>query len=142
MFRIFSNIDPTDRPRVWQVGETFEPFARRFVGAVRWPDPRWIDAVRARLPVAKWRRSLYDDVIAELRRAVKGNKEYQRTAPREIVEFPSGSCWLAITDLVLHGAMSGRHSLDQTFFLPAEGMRVPQSSSLYLLERLTGRALA
>lgn len=142
MFRLFCNIDPAHRPRRWQVGEPFEPFARRFIGSVRLREPGGFESWRRRLQLRRSRRSAYDDVIAELRRLGKGDQQYQRSAPREIVEFPSGSCWLAITDLVLHGAVSGRHSLDQTFFLPATGMTNPWSSSLYILERLMGRALA
>ncbi len=142
MFRLFCNVDPANRPRRWQVGEPFEPFARRFIGSVRLRDPRGLEFLRRRLQLGRNRRSAYDDVIAELRRLGKSDPQYQGSAPREIVEFPSGSCWLAMTDLVLHGAVSGRHSLDQTFFLPATGMTNPWSSSLYILERLMGRALA
>jgi 3-deoxy-D-manno-oct-2-ulosonic acid (Kdo) hydroxylase len=76
-----------------------------------------------------------------LRRLGKHNEDYQRDAPRRIVEFPAGACWIAITDLVLHGALSGQHSLDQTFFLPAAAMRDPSRSSLRILERLSGRRL-
>lgn len=141
MFRLFCNIDPARRPRVWQVGEPFEPFVRRFLPSVRPRSPGWIESLLGRLRITRGRRSLYDEMIAELRRLGKRDKEYQRTAPREIVEFPSGSSWLAITDLVLHGAVSGRHSLDQTFFLPAAGMTHPSHSSLHILERLMGRAL-
>ena len=142
MFRLFSNIDPSGRPRVWQVGEPFESFARRFVAGVRLREPGRLAALLNRLRIRRGRRSLYDDVIAELRLLGKRDREYQRTAPRELVTFPSGSSWLAITDLVPHGAVSGRHSLDQTFFLPATAMTHPQRSSLYILERLLGRQLA
>ena len=81
-------------------------------------------------------------MIAQLRRLGKRDEAYQRTAPRRIVEFPSGSSWLAITDLVLHGAVSGQHSLDRTFYLPATAMRDPSRSSLSILERMTGRKLS
>lgn len=142
MFRLFTNIDPSGRPRVWQVGEPFESFARRFVPGIRLREPGRMDALLSRLRIRRGRRTLYDDVIADLRLLGKRDREYQRTAPREIVSFPSGSSWLAITDLVPHGAVSGRHSLDQTFFLPATGMVDPHRSSLYILERLIGRQLA
>lgn len=142
MLRIFCNVDPSGRPRVWQVGEPFGPFVRRFLPSVRPRDPGWLESLASRLGITKDPRSSYDDVIAALRLLGKRDKEYQRTAPREIVEFPSGSCWLAITDLVLHGAVSGRHSLDQTFFLPAAGMARPERSSLHTLQKLLGRALA
>lgn len=142
MFRIFCNIDPSGRPRVWQVGEPFEAFARRFIVGVKLREPGWMESWLGRLKIRRGRRSLYDETIAELRRLGKRDKDYQRTAPREIVEFPSGSSWIGITDLVPHGAMSGRHSLDQTFFLPAAGMKHPHRSSLYILESMTGRQLA
>ena len=57
------------------------------------------------------------------------------------MEFPAGASWIAITDLVLHGAMGGQHSLDRTFYLPVEAMNDPSRSSLRILERLTGEAL-
>jgi hypothetical protein len=142
MFRLFTNVDPSGRPRVWQVGEPFESFARRFVPGIRLREPGPIESLLSRIRIRRGRRTLYDDVIAELRLLGKRDREYQRTAPREIVTFPSGSSWLAITDLVPHGAVSGRHSLDQTFFLPATGMVDPHRSSLYILERLIGRQLA
>jgi hypothetical protein len=142
MLRLFCNIDPSGRPRVWQVGEPFDAFVRRFICQVELREDGWMESLLGRLKVRRGRRSLYDETIAELRRLGKRDKEYQRTAPREIVEFPSGSSWLAITDLVPHGAVSGRHSLDQTFFLPGSGMTDPRRSSLYILEKLTGRQLA
>jgi hypothetical protein len=142
MLRLFCNVDPTGRPRVWQVGEPFESFARRFVSAVHVREVGWRESLVGRLKIRRGRRTLYDEVIAEIRRLGKRDKAYQQSAPREIVEFPSGSSWLAITDLVPHGAISGRHSLDQTFFLPATGMSDPHRSSLYILEKLTGRRLA
>jgi hypothetical protein len=42
---------------------------------------------------------------------------------------------------VLHGAISGQHSLDQTFYLPVEAMKDSSRSSLRILERLAGHAL-
>jgi len=141
MLRVFCNIDPLDRPRVWHVGEPFEPFARRFLPAVHLRSPSWTAATLARLGIVGGAQTPYDRMIAELRRLGKGDEAYQRTAPRRVVEFPSGSAWIAITDLVLHGAVSGQHSLDQTFFLPAAGMRDAGRSSLRILERLSGQRL-
>ena len=83
----------------------------------------------------------YDRYIATLRSLGMRDKEYQRTAPRKIMEFPAGASWIAITDLVLHGAISGQHSLDQTFYLPVEAMNDSSRSSLRILERLAGQAL-
>lgn len=141
MLRVFSNIDPAQRSRTWQVGEPFEPFANRFIPSLQPRSGGWVASVLARLGFIGGTKTPYDQLIAELRRVAKRDKEYQKTAPREIVEFPSGATWIAITDLVLHGGMSGQHSLDQTFFLPAVGMRDPSRSSLRILERLTHRQL-
>lgn len=142
MFRLFCNIDPKNRPRVWQVGEPFEPFVRRFLPSVQLRRPHWSASLLSRLGVVRGSKTMYDQMIADIRQLAKRDKEYQRTAPREIIEFPAGSCWFAITDLVPHGAMSGQHSLDQTFFLPAAGMSNPNHSSLRILERLSGSSLA
>jgi len=142
MLRVFCNIDPLDRPRIWQIGEPFESFARRFLPSVRQQRPGLAAVILARLGVVGGAKTAYDTLIAELRRLGKHDEEYQRTAPRRLVEFPSGSTWLAITDLVLHGAVSGQHSLDQTFLLPPEGMQDASRSSLRILERLSGRTLA
>lgn len=142
MLRLFCNVDPSNRPRVWQVGEPFEPFAKRFLPLVRHRRPSLIASLLGHLGFVGAPPAPFDQLIGELRRLAKHDEEYQRTAPRRIVEFPSGSCWFGITDLVPHGAISGQHSLDQTYFLPAEGMSHPDQSSLRILERLTGRTLA
>ena len=83
----------------------------------------------------------YDCMVEDIRKLVKDDVDYQKNAPRKIVEFPRGSTWLAITDMVLHAAVSGQHSLDQTFFLPFTGMRDPSRSPLRILERLSGESL-
>ena len=141
MFRVFCNIDPVNRPRVWQVGEPFEPFARRFIEDAQPRDPGWIASLLARLGIVKGAKTPYDAMMAAIRRAGKRDKDYQRTAPRTVIEFPRGAAWFGITDLVLHGAVSGQHSLDQTYFLPAAAMSEPARSSLRILERLSGRTL-
>jgi hypothetical protein len=141
MLRVFCNVDPAGRPRVWQVGEPFEPFARRFVASAHPRGPGFTASLLRRLGIVRGSKTAYDRLLAEIRRMAKHDRAYQSAAPRRIVEFPSASAWIAITDLVLHGAVSGQHSLDQTFLLPAAAMADPSRSSLRILERLTGRAL-
>ena len=140
MLRLFSNINVSGRPRVWQVGEPFEPFVRRFLPSTRRASTfgSWL---LHRLGVTRGRQSAFDRLMADIRAVAKSDAEYQRNAPRTIVEFPSGSSWLALTDLAVHGAISGQHSLDQTYFLPVAAMRDASRSSLRILERLTGRPL-
>ena len=138
MLRVFCNINPEGRTRVWRIGETFEPFARRFLPTAKPPCERRVENVLARLGAIKGRRTAYDRLMADIRGQVKRNREYQQVGPQRVVSFPSGSAWIAITDLVLHAAMAGQHSLDQTFFLPAEAMREPECSSLRILETMGG----
>jgi len=141
MLRVFCNISPEGRPRIWRVGEPFEPFARRYVPTARPPRTRHFETLLARLGVTHGRRTAYDHFMADIRGQVKRDAEYQRSGPQRVVSFPPGAAWIAITDLVLHGASSGQHSLDQTFFLPPETMRDPARSSLRILERLSGYSL-
>lgn len=141
MLRVFCNISPEGRSRIWRVGEPFEPFARRYVPTARPPRTRRFEALLARLGVTRGRRTAYDRFMADIRGQVKRDAEYQRSGPQRVVRFPPGAAWIAITDLVLHGASSGQHSLDQTFFLPPEVMRDPARSSLRILERLSGYTL-
>lgn len=143
MLRIFCNINPNGQPRVWQIGEPFEPFVSRFLPSTSRFNT-WRDWVLHRLGGARVRRTrtAYDRLVADIRRLAKSDEQYQSTAPRQLVEFPVGSSWIALTDLSVHGAISGQHSLDQTFFLPVSAMQEPERSSLRILERLTGRFLA
>lgn len=141
MLRLFCNVHPIGRPRVWQVGELFEPFARRFLPGIQPRGPRLRSVLASRLHIVDGRPTDYDQLMLDIKKASGRDPEYQRDAPREVVEFPVGSCWIALTDLVLHGALSGQHSLDLTWFLPVEAMRDPSRSSLRILERLTGRTL-
>ena len=141
MLRLFSNVNPANRLRAWQVGEPFEPFAKRFLGSVQPRDPSFVSVLAGRLGLTGGRPTVYDRLMMDIKRASARDAEYQRTAPREVLEFPSGSCWIALTDVVLHGAVSGQHSIDRTWFLPVEAMRDPSRSSLRILERLTGRPL-
>jgi 3-deoxy-D-manno-oct-2-ulosonic acid (Kdo) hydroxylase len=141
MLRLFSNIHPTIQPRIWQLGEPFESFVRRFLPSVHLGGKNWISSILARLGIVDGAKTKYDQYMEALRALGMHNKEYQKTAPRRIMEFPPGSSWIAITDLVVHGAMSGQHSLDQTFYLPVKAMNDPSRSSLRILQRLTGEAL-
>jgi len=140
MLRLFTNIDPESRARAWQVGEPFEPYAARFLPPVR-ERAAPLSWLLERLGFLKGQQTPYDRLMADLRKVAKNDPDYQASAPRRRVEFPAGSSWLAITDLVTHGALGGQNSLDQTFYLPPEAMSDASRSSLRILERLSGRPL-
>jgi hypothetical protein len=142
MIRVFSNLDPAGEPRVWRVGEEpFESFAVRFLPTARTDVParvRFVDFVANKVGLADRRATPCDHLMADIRAQAKKDDDFQSRAPQRVVSFPAGSTWMAFTDLVLHGAVSGQHSVDQIFFLPPDAMRTPARSSLRILERLTG----
>ena len=143
--RIFCNIDPEGRPRVWEIGERFEHFAQRYLPSVH-VGRSWFAAAMDRsaslVGIVKGRHTLYDHVLEQIRELGKTDRDYQKSAPRRIVSFPPGSAWVALTDVVLHGGISGQHALDQVFFVPPDVMRDPSRSALRILERLSGQTLA
>ncbi|HTO48636.1 MAG TPA: Kdo hydroxylase family protein [Burkholderiales bacterium] len=141
ILRVFTNVDPSGAPRVWQVGEPFSDMAARFLPRARrqLPGEAWL--LRA-LMITKRRRTEYDHLMRELHDRVKFDMDYQRNAPRQRIEFLPGSTWIVFSDQVLHSVLSGRMMLEQTWLLPVAGSHDPQTAPLRVLERLTGRALA
>jgi len=141
MLRVFCNINPTGQPRIWHIGEPFESFASRFVPSAKIRHAGLIQRVLSRYGVLKGLPTAYDNLMAYIRGQAKNNEAYKASCPRRVFEFPAGSVWIALSDLVLHGALSGQYSLDQNFFLPPSTMSEPDKSSLKILERLSGTKL-
>ncbi len=79
ILRVFTNVDPSGAPRVWQVGEPFPDMAVRFLPRVRrqLPGEAWL--LRA-LMFTKRRRTEYDHLMRELHDHVKFDMDYQRNA--------------------------------------------------------------
>ena len=140
LLRVFTNVNPDGKPRVWRVGEPFGDMAARILPRARsqWPGEA---AVLHALHVTKRRRSAFDHYMLELHDRVKADLDYQREAPQQRVEFPPGSTWIVFSDQVLHAVMSGSMMLEQTWMLPVNGLRHPETAPLRVLERMTGRAL-
>ncbi len=140
ILRLFANVDPHGKLRLWHVGEPFEAFARQFLPRVRKPLPGegWL---LESLGITKGRRGAYDFLMLGLHDRGKRDAHYQKTSPQEALSFPAGSTWLCYTDQVLHAALGGQFALEQTFHLDIEAMADPLRSPLKVLERLTGHAL-
>jgi hypothetical protein len=136
ILRLFSNINPSGKPRVWHIGEPFEQFAQKFRPALGRPAApvAWFLAT---IGATRGRRSAYDQVMLRLHDRAKRDAVYQQTAPHEEIAFPAGSSWLCFTDQVLHAAVAGQYALEQTFYLDIEAMIDPATSPLRALERLT-----
>lgn len=140
ILRVFSNINPQGRPRVWRIGEPFEQVAKRFL-----PHIRSQSNVKAnlyhRLGITKGLRTDYDHLMLELHNRMKADLHYQKSAEQICVELPAQATWIVQTDQVSHAAMAGQYVLEQTFYLPVNAMQNPNLSPLKVLERLTGREL-
>lgn len=140
ILRVFSNVDPAGRPRLWRLGdEPLEAHARaRLKRYARL-------GVRARameaLRITRGRRTDYDQAMLRLHDGAKLDDAWQQTAAFTPVEFPAGSTWIVYTDGVLHAAMRGQNAFEQTYLMPVEAMVRPERSPLRTLEGLAGRPL-
>jgi hypothetical protein len=141
ILRVFSNVNPDGRPRVWKVGEPFDVVARRFWSGLRaplWGERELLAAVR----VTRAIRTKYDHYMLKLHDAMKCDPLYQAQFEGATVPFPAGSTWICFTDQVSHAAVSGIHQLEQTFSVDVAYLRNPTTAPLRVLETLAGRKLA
>jgi len=140
ILRVFSNIAPS-RARSWNVGEPFEPFAKKFLPRVP-PHLPGRSSLFAFLGVTKGKRSRYDEVMLSLHDLAKLDSAYQTTTPKTSLDFPPGTSWMVYTDQVLHAALGGAFALEQTFHFDIDAMGEPARAPIKVLERLSGRTLA
>jgi hypothetical protein len=141
IIRVFSNVNPAGRARTWRVGPEFAEVARRFAATLSPPFPGTPLLLRA-LRVTKSLRSPYDAMMLQLHDAMKGDADFQQTAPQEQVEFSAGSTWIAFTDQVSLAALAGQYQFEQSFLLPVHAMQDPSRSPLRILEQIKQRPLA
>jgi len=141
LLRVFSNVNPDGRDRVWNIGEPFEAVATRFLPSIaRWR-PGQSRLLRA-LRITRGLRTEYDHIMLQLHDRMKGDDRYQANAVSTRLDLPAGATWIVMTDAVSHAALSGQSMFEQTFLLPVAGMLDPDRSPLRILERLAGRPLA
>jgi hypothetical protein len=138
ILRVFSNVNPVGKPRVWRLGESFENVARRFLPRVRPPLPGSARLLYL-LHATKSLRSEYDHYMLGLHDAMKADQAYQSSMEAiPSVSFAPGTTWVAYVDSVSHAALSGQHQLEQSFLIPVGAMQTPERSPLRILERLCG----
>jgi hypothetical protein len=141
ILRVFSNINPEGKPRVWRVGESFDAVVQRFWPALRKP-MLGSSLVRYLLRMTRLPRSVYDSYMLQLHDRMKESQQFQEGARQARLSFPAGSTWLVFTDQVPHAAMSGIHQLEQTYEVPVSSLRNIGQAPLRVLERLAGHHLA
>jgi hypothetical protein len=140
ILRVFTNLNPEGKPRVWRVGEPFERVASTFLPRAK-AYSRWQAKALHMLHVTKSLRSEYDHLMLQLHDGMKGDLEYQSRCEQQTVEFPAGSSWVCFSDQASHAVMSGQYMMEQTLHL-APGLEYdPASSPLSILTRIMGRPL-
>lgn len=140
ILRVFANVNPAGEDRLWEVGEPFETYARRWTAKARSPIPGEAALLQA-LGITRGRRTPYDALMLQLHDLAKLDAAYQASAPRREVRFPPGAVWIVYTDSTAHAAIAGRFALEQTFYLPLAAMAAPEASPARILERILGGRL-
>lgn len=135
ILRVFTNVNPHGKPRVWKVGEPFADMAKKFIAKV----PRYC-RMQAKLlhmlGITKSVRGQYDHAMLHLHDLAKADTEYQQNAPQMQFEFPANSTWVVYSDQVLHAVLSGQHMMEQTLHLAPGHLHYPEASPKQVLEHL------
>lgn len=140
IMRFFTNINPDGQPRVWKVGEPFPNVVQKFGEKLRSPVPGFAWLLKT-LGITKDYRTLYDHYMMHMHNQMKADKAYQKNVTQYELKFPPGSTWIVYTDQTSHAALSGKHVLEQTYYLPVAGQDNPETSPLRVLERFYGYKL-
>jgi len=140
LLRVFNNVNPNGKPRVWRVGEPFTQMANQFLPKTKalLPMQAWL---MKQLHITKRTRTEYDHRMLQLHDKVKADLDYQKNSPQQSVNFMPGTTWIVYSDQVLHAAMSGQYMFEQTFHLPVSGLKNPESAPLSVLEKMLKRSL-
>lgn len=140
ILRVFTNVNPEAKPRVWKVGEPFEEVVKRFAERAAKPIPA-LNRLLKLFKVTKNLRTPYDHYMLFIHNKMKESDVYQKDVRQEEIHFPSGSSWIVFTDQVSHAALSGQHVFEQTFFIPSMKLKNPATSPLGILEGFLQRQL-
>ncbi|MBS0620490.1 MAG: Kdo hydroxylase family protein [Verrucomicrobia bacterium] len=140
ILRVFCNVNPEGKPRVWKLGEPFSTVVEKMVPRISPPLPGTALLLKL-LKVTKQKRSLYDHYMLHIHDEMKGDLEYQAKAEQQEIRFPSHTMWIVYSDQVSHAALSGQHLFEQTFYLDPSALANPESSPLKVLERFLHRNL-
>ncbi len=135
ILRVFTNVNPDGKPRIWKIGEPFGDMATKFIHTI----PRYSKTqakVMHLLGITKTIRGEYDHTMLHLHDLVKADADYQLNAPQMTFEFPANSSWVVYSDQVLHAVLSGQYMMEQTLHLPQEKLRYPEASPQQLIAKM------
>lgn len=134
ILRVFTNVNPHGKPRLWHLGEPFEQVVEQFLPKFKNPFFGYRKLLSL-LNITKSYRSLYDHRMLVLHDEMKKSMDYQNKVQKTAMPFPAGSTWVVMTDCVSHAALSGQFMLEQTFYLEPSKMRDPEKSPQSVLNR-------
>jgi hypothetical protein len=140
ILRVFLNVNPVDKPRVWRVGEPFIDIANQFVPKIK-PYSQWQAQVLNALRITKSLRSEYDHLMLGIHDGMKMSDEYQSASNQITYNFPPGSVWVCFSDQTAHAVMAGQFMMEQTYHLPVTSLYDPETSPLAILQKLTNKEL-
>ncbi|MGK5595003.1 MAG: Kdo hydroxylase family protein [Parachlamydiaceae bacterium] len=140
ILRIFSNVNPHGKPRVWRIGEPFTNVVEKMAPRVKQPWPGSAYFLKL-FRLTKDYRTLYDHYMLKIHDAMKLDPHYQKHVFQWEIHFPAGSTWIVYTDQVSHAAMSGQHLFEQTFHLPIKAMKNPDTTPQRVLEKFLQQTL-
>lgn len=140
ILRIFTNVNPNQQDRIWNLGAPFEEVIDHFIDKISQPLFGSAQILKL-LKITKGVRTPYDHIMLQLHNRMKADMNYQNSVTKQEIHFPSNSTWLVFTDKVSHAALAGQYVLEQTFYLPIEGMQNPSLSPLKILEKKLSKKL-
>ena len=141
ILRVFTNVNPHGKPRVWNVGEPFADMAAQFLPKVPSYNRLQAKLINA-LGITKSLRGEYDHIMLHLHDLTKADAAYQAGAPQMRFEFPANSTWIVYSDLVLHAVLSGQHMMEQTFHLDQDKLNYAQACPKNSIESLLKRQIS
>jgi hypothetical protein len=140
ILRVFLNVNPHGKPRVWRIGEPFEDIAKQFVPKIK-PYSKWQASMLNALGITKSHRSEYDHLMLGIHDGMKMSDLYQLTSRQITYNFAPRSVWVCFSDQTAHAVMAGQFMMEQTYHLPITVMYDPDASPLAILKKITQKAL-
>ena len=136
ILRVFINLNPKGKARVWRIGENIEAIANKFIHKVKPYSP-----IKAKilflLGITKSFRTQYDHIMLELHDLMKKDLVYQKESSQILVPFKTNTVWICFSDQAAHAAMSGQYMMEQTFYLQSKHQYEPGKSPIEVLRRVT-----
>src|SRR5262249_31418557 len=97
--------------------------------------------VGRRLRIAPGPRPPHDPFMLGFHHFLQADTAFQTSCPKHRWEFPPGSTWIVLTDMVPHAVESGQFALEQTVIVPRGALVRPDVAPITVLEHLCGRPL-